>query len=183
MNNLPDQVEPAAKQRRHRRTAYTIAAVALLLVVLVGGLFFRYGARSPFLMMTLAKQPWLMPSSSIERNLDDETGSLVHDSLAVLGDRQYAGAQLKARELLRSRDDYTWFNAALYLAKLGDTTAVPYLIKGLRHPAWRAHAEAVAGLQALTGQGIGNDFEAWRSWWVSQHPGESFDFEMRRQGR
>ena len=109
-----------------------------------------------------------------------ETGSLVYSSLGVLADRQYAGAQARARELLQSGDEYTWFNAALYLGKLRDPAAVPYLIKGLRHPAHMAHAEAVADLQAMTGQTIGNDFEAWRQWYVTQNPGEEFDFEMRR---
>lgn len=134
-------------------------------------------------MVMLADNPLLMPSGAIAQNLDDETGSLVFSSLSVLADRRYTGAQAKARELLRSSDEYAWFNAALYLGKLGDSAAVPYLIKGLRHPAHMAHAEAVADLQAITGQAIGNDFEAWRQWYVTQHPGQQFDFEMRRSGK
>ena len=79
----------------------------------------------------LANKPALIPSRSIARNLDDETGSLVYSSLSVLANRRYAGAQAKARELLRSRDEYTWFNAALYLGKLRDPAAVPYMIRKL----------------------------------------------------
>jgi hypothetical protein len=175
---MPDTVKPASTARRSRKW-YALLLVVLLVPVVAGWLFLRYGARSGLLMFLLRNDAVLMPSDSIVRNLEADTGSLVSGSLDVLAERKYAGAQTRGRELLRSRDEYVWFSAALYLGKLGDSAAVPYLIKGLRHPAWRAHAQVVVELQALTGQAIGNDFEAWRQWWVAQHPGESFNFEMR----
>lgn len=179
---MPHSAEPIPTTRQSRKL-YVLAVVGLLLLVLGGWLFLHYGARSEFLMVMLANRPALMPSGAVAQNLDDETGSLVYSSLGVLANRRYAGAQPKARELLQSTDEYTWFNAALYLGKLRDPAAVPYLIKGLRHPAHIAHAEAVADLQAITGQTIGNDFAAWRQWYVTQHPDQQFDFEMRRSGR
>jgi hypothetical protein len=77
---------------------------------------------------------------------------------------------------LQSQEDYIWLNAALYTGACGRQEAVPYLIKALRHTAWRSDAKTVATLRELTGQNFGNDFSTWQAWWISQHPAESFDW-------
>lgn len=86
-----------------------------------------------------------------------------------------SGKQM-ARELLKSDDDYIWLNAATYLGSIGDTEAVPYLIKGLKHPAYRTYPEIAAHLLSLTGKGFGLDQVKWIEWWRTENPKATFEF-------
>ena len=121
--------------------------------------------------------PWLVSSHAIARNLDNERGDLVYDSLSILRDRKDPIAVNRALELLKSDDDYTWLNAATYLGACGRQEAVPYLIKALRHTASKAYQEEADELQSLTGQDFGADFKKWKAWWEQAYPDSNFDWQ------
>jgi hypothetical protein len=120
--------------------------------------------------------PGLVPSSSYVENLKSNDPDLVLESLSFLKSRKDPAGVSSALPLLRSEDDYVWLNAALYTGACGRQEAVPYLIKALRHTAWRADPDTLAALTALTGQNFGNDFAKWQAWWTSQNPGQSVDW-------
>ncbi|HVM48379.1 MAG TPA: HEAT repeat domain-containing protein [Candidatus Acidoferrum sp.] len=93
--------------------------------------------------------------------------------------RNPAGKE-RAAELLRHPDRYVSYSACLYLGAIGDERSIPYLIKGLDHPAWRSRPRVVKYLKSLTGQDFGEDKEAWIRWWNSQNPGSGFDFANKQ---
>jgi hypothetical protein len=117
-----------------------------------------------------------VPAGTLVGNLSSNDQDLVMSSLGTLADSRDKAGQAKARELLASEDDYIWFNAALYLGTIGDTEAVPYLIKGLKHPASRAYPEVVRILEVLTGEHWGMDQAKWIAWWEKGHPMSGFSF-------
>jgi tetratricopeptide (TPR) repeat protein len=91
--------------------------------------------------------------------------------------RSHDQAQLQRDVLLlNSTDDYEWLNAAHRLGRRGSELAIPYLIKGLRHRAWRGDEERIWYLRKITGQDFGSDFVRWKQWWESRHPGVAFDW-------
>jgi hypothetical protein len=120
--------------------------------------------------------PGLVPASSYVNNLKSDDPDLVRESLGFLARRKDPSGISNALPLLQSKDDYIWLNAALYTGACGRQEAVPYLIKALRHTAWRADPDTLAALTALTGQNLGNDFSKWHAWWVSQNPNQPFDW-------
>lgn len=149
-----------------------VAAVALAVMTLVWVV-----PRSVFLSgLFEVVSPGLVPSSGYVKNLKSNDPDLVRESLSFLSSRNDSAGVPDALPLLQSQDDYIWLNAGLYTGKCGRQEAVPYLIKALRHTAWRADPDAIAALCALTGKSFGNDFLKWQAWWMSQHPGESFDW-------
>jgi hypothetical protein len=122
--------------------------------------------------------PWLVSSSAIARNLkNNDQGDIVYDSLSILGHRKNPIVVNRAIELLKSKDDYTWLNAAIYLGACGRQEAVPYLIKALRHTASKSYQEESDDLQDLTGQNFGTDFKKWKTWWEQSHPDSNFDWQ------
>jgi hypothetical protein len=165
------------------RTLHKVGIAAGVLFILFAGLvcfgvwWLRNGAandESRMIRMDM-ELPGLMRSEAIAANLD-KGGSIAYSSLGILEERKWPGAQAKAKTFLKSDDSYLWLNSAFYLAALGDKDAVPYLIKGLRHPAWRSYPKAAAYLKALTGQDYGTDFNQWKSWWQETYPDSKFDF-------
>lgn len=120
--------------------------------------------------------PGAIPSRWWARNLDSRDNNIVLDSLAFLTHRADPVAVDRALPLLRSSDDYVWLNAAEYLGACHRREAIPYLIKALRHTAWRTDNETVRYLQAMTGQAFGPEFDKWRNWWAAEHPGQPFDW-------
>ncbi len=120
-------------------------------------------------------------SSKLVANLSSDRPIIVMESLGTLERRKDPAGQDKARELLHDEDDYVWFNAALYLASLGDRETIPYLIKGLQHPASRSRGEVASYLESLTQQRFGRNQELWIAWWQEQHPDSDFDFSYARQ--
>lgn len=149
-----------------------VAVVALAIVVFVWMI-----PRSTFLStMSEHFTPGLVPSSSYVDNLKSNNPDLVRESLSFLNSRKDPAGVSNALPLLQSQDDYVWLNAALYTGSCGRQEAVPYLIKALRHTAWRADPDTLAALTALTGQNFGNDFSKWQAWWEAQNPGKSFDW-------
>lgn len=119
-----------------------------------------------------------MPISSevIIQNLSSDDRDLIMTSLNILEKRCDTGGRVDAIQLLNNEDDYLWFNAAQYLASIKDITSIPYLIKGLKHPAYRSHDKVVTYLKALTGKDFGKEQEKWILWWREEYPGSDFNF-------
>lgn len=74
-------------------------------------------------------------------------------------------------------DAYLWVNAARYLASLGREEAIPYLIKSLRHTAFRGDDQAVLWLEDLTGEKFGANFGLWQNWWLAENPDSLIDWK------
>ena len=120
--------------------------------------------------------PGVIPARAYAANLSSHNPDLVRESLAHLTVRADPLGVPRAIELLQSPDDYIWLNAAHYLGACQRQEAVPYLIKALRHTAWRSDARTVRHLRALTGQDFGASFGQWQEWWTEHHPGRAFDW-------
>lgn len=117
------------------------------------------------------------PSSrALARNVESGSGNIVYDSFEILTRRKDPIAVYHAVDMLDSKDDYKWLNAALYLGACGRQEAVPYLIKALQHTASRSYDEEAGYLAALTSQNYGTDFEKWKSWWEKAHPDTQMDW-------
>ena len=86
----------------------------------------------------------------------------------------------RAVELLGHSDIYVSYCSALYLGSIGDQRSVPYLIRGLDHPASRSRPRLVRYLKTLTHQDFGENKDQWVGWWKSQNSGSSFDFTTKR---
>ncbi len=102
-------------------------------------------------------------------------------ALSLLTERGDPVGKAKALDLLQSDDSYVWLNAAIYLGRIGEKSAVPYLIKGLDHPAERAHGEIADLLESLTGEDFGMDQSRWIAWWRRKNPRSEFEFEYPYQ--
>jgi hypothetical protein len=120
--------------------------------------------------------PGAVPARAYAANLRSSNPDLVRESLAHLTDRADPVAVPRAIELLQSPDDYIWLNAAHYLGACQRQEALPYLIKALRHTAWRSDEATVRRLRALTGQDFGASFGRWQAWWTEQHAGQAIDW-------
>jgi len=86
----------------------------------------------------------------------------------------------RAVELLRHPDRYVSYSASLYLGAIGDQRSIPYLIRGLDHPAWRSRPRVMNYLKSLTRQDFGENKDAWIQWWNAQNPGSRFDFTTKQ---
>ena len=145
--------------------------VAILLVLLAG--FLIWNSQTLGFLWTMAK-----PASSLASDLDSGDPDAMREALGMLmsrGNKEYAN---KAIPLLQHADDYVWFNAALYLGSCNRKEAIPYLIKGLKHPASRAHEECRQLLVKLTGKDFGKVFPYWRNWYETAYPNEKFDWRL-----
>ena len=129
-------------------------------------------------IMTASERTRLHQAGSEELvdELRNPKRDIVMTALNLLEERRDAAGIPAARDLLTSTDDYIWFSAALYLGAMGESEAVPYLIKGLKHPASRAYVEVASELRAFTGQEFGTDQARWIQWWKEEHPESTFDF-------
>ena len=139
-----------------KRTVWTVAVAGVLLLVIIAAKF-----RS---------------SETLARRLSSENGDTVRNALYLLEERRDPAGKDQARKLLLSDDDYIWFNAALYLGAIGDGASIPYLIKGLKHPASRAYDDVAACLELLTTQKFGKDQKKWINWWKETNSDSDFDF-------
>lgn len=161
-------------RRRYVIIGCVLVAVVALAVMAVACMI----PRSTFLSALFEHlSPGLVPSSSYVNNLKSNDPDLVRESLAFLRSRKDPAGVSNALPLLQSQDDYVWLNAALYTGACGRQEAVPYLIKALRHTAFRGDPNTVATLSSLTGQNFGNDFSKWQAWWMSRNPNQSFDWK------
>mgnify|MGYP001598118559 CR=1 FL=1 len=96
--------------------------------------------------------------------------SRVYDSYFILSNREDPIAINTALTDIKSDDDYLWLNASLYLGRVRRIEAIPYLIKALRHTAWRSVDERVEMLNDLTGMRFTNNFTQWKAWWIQEDP-------------
>ena len=115
--------------------------------------------------------------ASLVADLKSKDFNRICSGLGILATNCDPIAQKDGLRFLKSENPYLWFNAALYLGAIGDEASVPYLIKGLRHPASRARPDAAAALRAMTGKPWDVDFDAWRQWWTNENPESTFDFD------
>jgi hypothetical protein len=179
MVSMPANTQPADPAKRHSRVLRL--SVLAVVVVLVGvGLYalWDHATRSELGMTFLSFiSPSLMPTNRLVQNIQGSDPDLRRESLAILTDRKDPAGLSAALPLLKSDDAYVWFNAALYLGSLNRQEAVPFLIKGLRHYASRAHQDCANDLSAITGQNFGTDFQKWRDWLEKTHPSSGFDFD------
>lgn len=86
----------------------------------------------------------------------------------------------RAAELLHHSDSYVWYCSSLYLGSIGDARSIPFLIRGLDHPAWRSKPRVVQYLTNLTHQDFGENKDEWIRWWKSQNSNSPFDFATQR---
>lgn len=149
--------------------------IIIAVVVSGGGILVYKGITKSTMGLIVAGD--YVSSDTIVTNLSSEDRDLVMSSLHILSEREDPSGREKAYKLLQSEDNYIWFNACQYLAELGDTNSVPYLIKGLDHPAWRSHNQVADYLKTLTGKSFGKDQEKWVQWWENKCPESRFSFE------
>src|SRR5262249_39054358 len=111
--------------------------------------------------------PGIVSSESYKRAVIHPESSDAYSAYGILGERRSRVAHNIALQQLNSTDDYLWMNAANYLGCIGESASVPYLIKALRHTAWRADDERRQLLVKLTSEDFGTDFAKWQQWWLS----------------
>jgi hypothetical protein len=102
---------------------------------------------------------------------------VVNNTLTFIEAKKDPFAVEKARVLLKSKDDYTWLCASMYLGACGNDESIPYLIKGLRHTAWRSDPRRVEYLQKITGQKFGTNFVQWKAWYEGSGGKANFDWD------
>jgi hypothetical protein len=152
-----------------------VIILTVVMIFLVGILLFT--PRSIFLMTFVEHiAPGVISVNRYARNLDSDDSDLVRESLAILTHRRDPAAVTRGVELLDSADDYIWLNAAHYVGACGRQEAIPYLIKALRHTAWRGDGETIQYLRNLSGQDFGMNFTRWQGWWLEQHPNSAMDW-------
>jgi hypothetical protein len=163
--------------RRKKSLWIAVTVGALAIVVLIAYGLWSAFTRSELGLVLLGDSPTAIPSSRLVANLSSEATDIIRESLGVLQSRNDPAGVAQALVLLQHRDPYIWFNAARYLGAMRRSEAVPYLIKGLRHYAWRAHGECATHLAALTGQNFGKDYQKWHDWWTQLNPSSDFNFD------
>jgi hypothetical protein len=166
------------RERSLRSRAGCYGGGILILAFLTASaiLLLRNAATTTAGLTIFEKWPYLVPSETVARNLESRNTNLIYSSLSVLATRKDPLATESALLLLRSHDEYMWLNAALYLGSCENLESVPFLIKGLRHPAWRTHSKCAELLRDLTGEDYGTDAVKWRRWWTQSHPMADFQF-------
>ncbi|MEO0586668.1 MAG: hypothetical protein AAF078_03425 [Planctomycetota bacterium] len=165
-------------ERRERRLTILGWSIALVLILAVVAAVNRWGAQAGPSLFIDFMAPGLISDESWRRSIEQDPTAHGYSAYGILKDRGSRAAVVEATNDLNHSDPYVWFNAALYLGSLDETDSVPYLIKGLRHPARRAYPEIVSALQGMTGQTYGQSQVDWVKWWETTHPNSTFEFTM-----
>jgi len=152
-------------------------AVAILVVFVVLVIHFYGGQLGVVGFAADHFFPGIVSSESYKRAVMDPASNDAYSAYDTLGQRRSKVALDVAQKQLNSADDYLWMNAAHYLGCIGNSASIPYLIKALRHAAWRADGERRRLLVKLTGEDFGTDFTKWQQWWLLQHPNFQMDWE------
>lgn len=119
--------------------------------------------------------PGAIPSPILVWNVRSGDPGVQTESLSILSGRHDYRWVTDAAPLLASHQKRVWLNAAYYLAGCDDPRSIPYLIKSIQSAdLWLDRR--IAELERLTGVRHGADFDAWRTWWQSAHPTESFEW-------
>ena len=167
----------ASSVRRSRRRWPLVVAVFSVMLLL--GMYWGWNVatQTETGIVLLSGTPALLPSHRLALNLSSTDNDVVRESLAVLADRKDPVGIQGALPLLKSKDPYVWFNASLYLGAVKRTESVPYLIKALRHNAYRSYGDCASDLTSITGMTFGTDFKKWHEWWMATNPSSGFDFD------
>ena len=144
----------------------------LVLIALVGLLAVHfYGAQmGGFGVFVERSYPGLISTKSWVRCLEEDPASHGYSVYGYLEKRRTDAAVKHALGHLNSDDAYLWLNAATYLGSRNRKEAIPYLIKSLRHTAWRSVEDRADQLRHLTERSFGNNFDYWKEWYLSTSP-------------
>lgn len=160
---------------RKTKTATVVAIVGVVCVIV---LIRFYGAQLCIIGYIAENiRPGIISSRSFLRAVMNPERDDAYSAYNILGNRKSVIARDIAIVHLKSDDDYLWLNAALYLGHIEEPASIPYLIKALRHTAWRSDEEKRDLLKKLTGEDHGTDFIRWHSWWMEHHEGSTIDWE------
>jgi hypothetical protein len=162
------------------RTDVIILSVVVAIVVLIASAasaIYFFGAQLGEIGFTAdTMYPGCVSSESYTRAVMHPESEDAYSAYDILAQRHSEVAHQIALQQLDSSDPYLWLNAAEYLGAIGEPKSIPYLIKALRHTAWRGDDETKASLVKLTGTDCG-DFNGWQHWWLSSHPDSPIDWE------
>jgi hypothetical protein len=163
----------------HKRGALVIAVVAVLGILFVVGWLVNRHLENLNADRQLAMEGHPTPEQLVSL-LGNSDKIVLNNALTQLEVSKNDVGRERAVELLHHPDLYVWYCSSLYLGAIGDQRSVPYLIRGLDHPAWRSRPRLLGYLKKLTHEDFGEDKNAWVRWWNSQHPGVSFDFQTSK---
>ena len=121
--------------------------------------------------------PQLITDEAWRESIANDPTAHGYSGYGILQDRKSDVAIQEGLRDIESEDGYVWMNAASYLGSRGRKEAIPYLIKALRHTAWRSDDERVELLRQLSGETFGNSFEDWFNWYVAQPNQVQLDWE------
>jgi len=159
------------------RIIILVVAILCLLGALVPVVLHFYGAQLGIVGLTAdIMWPGIVSPESYKRAVMHPERDDAYSAYDILGQRHSEVAHQIALQQLNSSDPYLWLNAAEYLGEIGDAKSVPWLIKALRHTAWRGDDKTKASLVMLTGTDCRN-FNGWQDWWLSSHPNSHFDWD------
>jgi hypothetical protein len=155
-----------------RRRIIVAASIGVLLLAFVVTGLYRLQEQADALELVMSGNP---TTEQLIKFLGSGNPTLLDNTLTILEQRKATGGRESAARLLKSDNLYVWFCASLYLGAIGDERSIPYLIRGLSHPARNDRTRVVSYLKNMTGNDFGENKEEWVRWWVAQH-GKSFDF-------
>ena len=162
------------------KTNAVIASGVVLIAILIFSVPFvisLYGAQLGVIGLAANFMfPGLVSDDSFKRAVMHPERDDAYSAYSILAERRSDVAHQIALQQLDSSDDYLWLNAAEYLGAIGDPKSIPYLIKALRHTAWRGDDKTKASLVRLTGTDC-FDFNGWQHWWLASHPNSRFDWD------
>ncbi len=150
--------------------------IPALIVSGIALIYFRGAQLGPVGAMANFMYPGIVSDESFKQAIMHPESSDAYSAYSILATRHSDVAHQIALKDLTSSDPYLWLNAAEYLGAIGDNASVPYLIKALRHTAWREDDETKQRLVSLTGTNL-YTFNGWQQWWIASHPGGHFDWD------
>jgi len=121
--------------------------------------------------------PMLISDDAWRASIANDPTADGYSGYGILADRKSDIAITEGLRDLSSDDPYIWMNAASYLGSRGRSESIPYLIKALRHSAWRSDDDRVEQLRRLTGQSFGENYSEWHLWYEAQPDQIVIDWE------
>ena len=100
--------------------------------------------------------------------LDNGSTVLRTAAAETLGKLRAQSAERRLTDMLKDKDAVLRTAAVKALAMIGDRRCVPGLMEYLKTAPIGERKEIVKSLRTLTGQGFGESWEAWQTWWTSQ---------------
>ncbi|WP_367871669.1 hypothetical protein [Luteolibacter sp. Populi] len=149
----------------------------MAVVIVASVVIFRQKSILPASVMGEHLMPDLISDEAWRASIAKDPTAHGYSGYGILQDQGSDAAIGEALRDLKSADAYVWMNAASYLGSRSRLEAIPYLIKALRHTAWRSDDERLGFLRKLSGQTFGNDFEVWRKWYEARPDRIEMDWE------